>query len=128
MSMIFKLGEKNYTSHVVDGSYKVNLIPKYKSWQDGYGNRHRDQRGAKYEGSLDLMFKSVSDHSTFLSDLATARYNAENQYTITLVANNNAPDTSATIHAFIDINDITRALKGDMTEYMQAYKLTITES
>ena len=30
MSMIFKVGTKDYTSHVIDGSYKVNKIPKYK--------------------------------------------------------------------------------------------------
>lgn len=128
MSMIFKVGTKDYTSHVIDGSYKINKIPKYKAWSDGFGNRHRDQRAAKHEGTLELMFKSMTDHSTFLADLVAAKYNAELQYTLTIVDNNNAPDTSVEIHAFVDINDITRALKGDKTEYVKAYKVTITES
>lgn len=128
MSMIFKVGTKDYTGHVIDGTYKINLIRQYKTWNDGFGNRHRDQRNPKHEGSLELMFKSMLDHAQFLADLELAKYNAEYQYTITIVDNNNSPDTAVTIHAFVDINDITRALKGNMTEYMKAYKVTITES
>jgi len=124
---IFSIGAKDYSSYVVDESYKINSIPQYKSWTDGYGNRHRDQRPAKHSGSVDLFFKSMTDYSTFLSDLATAKYNAENQYTLTVKANNLNPTTEVTIHAFVDFEG-KRALKGDFSEYMEKVTLKIEES
>lgn len=126
--MTFRIGLKDYSAHVIDGTYKINRIPKYKAWNDGFGNRHRDQRIAKFEGTLELMFKDINDHKTFLNDLNLAKRSAEQIYTLTVTANNYEPTTSNVIYAFVDINDITRALKGDMTDYMKAYKVTITES
>lgn len=124
---IFKIGSVDYSSYVIDESYKINSIPQYKSWTDGYGNRHRDQRPAKHSGSVDLFFKTMTQYTTFLSDLNTAKYNAEKQYTLTVKANNLTPDTEATIHAFVDFEP-ARALKGDFTEFMGKVSLKIEES
>lgn len=50
----FTVANTNLTNYIVDGSYNVNSVDSYESWEDGNRLEHRVIITKKIEGSFDI--------------------------------------------------------------------------
>lgn len=66
---LLQIGGVDYTSHIINGSYNVNLVPIYTDWVDGYHVTHRDIYRWIPRGSFRMRFFNNTELEAFLAAL-----------------------------------------------------------
>lgn len=69
MAALFKIGEIDYTSHIVAPTYSVDLKPLYDEWVDANRITHREVVRKRIEGKFTMKFYSISEYNEFLENL-----------------------------------------------------------
>lgn len=98
------------TSHIVDGTYKINSSDQYESWKDGNGVEHRIIVRTKVSGSFDFV---CCDKTITLSDFLTLWNGAVNNGVVLIgltVLNEGRFDA---INAYYEITNKDHIKKGD---------------
>lgn len=85
--MLFKIGDNDYTTHIRQGTYKVNSEELYKSWIDANFIEHRHIYRTKVGGSFSLYFGNQAEFVEFLQRLEAVR-NINGYYVVGLMSNN----------------------------------------
>lgn len=75
MSVLFKIGNTDFTSCIVAPTYKVNQVPDYDEWIDANRRKHRNIVRHTIKGTFTMKFASGQQYQTFLNALNTARSN-----------------------------------------------------
>lgn len=122
---MFKVGNTDYSNHVIAGAYKVNQNDVPVTWTDGNYTEHRDIVRKRVEGSFDMYFKNMTEWDAFLTVLEANK--TDGYYNITVVCNN-VPSATAekTINAFVDIEP-TRNRNDFWADFMERFTVTIKE-
>lgn len=118
------LTSKDYSNHVIAGTYEVNNEPQYVSWEDAGHIEHRFKQRDRVVGSFDMFFRTVSDYATFKSDLDTNRSSSNDSVNMTVKVNNLNQDK--TINAFVSFS-LVRNRDGKWNDYFERFKVTIKE-
>lgn len=69
MAALFKIGEIDYTSHIVAPTYSVDLKPLYDEWVDANRITHREVVRKRIEGKFTMKFYNISEYNEFLENL-----------------------------------------------------------
>lgn len=123
--MTFIVGtNKDYSSHVIAGSYKVKDEPQYSEWEDTSHRKHKFRQRNKVVGTFDMFFRTLAEYTTFKSDLDAAQSSSDDSYSISVTVNNTGVQKS--IYAFIDY-DLTRGIDGGWNDYFERFTVKIEE-
>lgn len=117
-------GAKDYSNHVIAGTYEVNNEPQYTTWDDAGRIEHRFKQRDKVVGSFDMFFRTASDYATFKSDLDANRSTTNDSVNMTVKVNDLNQDK--TINAFISFK-LVRNRDGKWNDYFERFKVTIRE-
>lgn len=69
MAALFKIGETDYTRHIVAPTYEVDLKPLYDEWVDANRVTHREVVRKRIEGTFTMKFYNISEYNEFLTTL-----------------------------------------------------------
>ena len=123
--MTFLVGtSKDYSAHVIAGSYKVNNDPQYSEWEDVNHRVHRFKLRDKVVGSFDMFFRTTTEYATFLADLAAAQSATNNSYAISVTVNDTGEQKA--IDAFVDY-ELVRNIDGGWNDYFERFTVKIEE-
>lgn len=122
--MVFKVGNVDYSDHVIAGSYKVNNEPSYKTWVDAAYHTHRQKLRDKVAGSFDMFFRTVEDYEAFMEDISDAMDSSDDAVSLSVTVNNTSEQK--TIYAFVDYR-LVRNIDGAWNDYFERYTVTIEE-
>ena len=121
---LIKIGNTDCSDNVVRGSYKVNRIDVYKTYEDANGATHRRYIRKKMSGTLQMFFKFMSDYEDFI-ELIDANKSATT-YAVACTLYDNLSSDVYTVNAFIDFQP-TITQDAGLREYMQVLDITIEE-
>ena len=110
MFILFKAGLVDYTSKIIEGSYKVYQENITYDWEDGNYKKHKEILRTKTSGSFQVKLNSWSAYTTFISTLNGVKVGSE--YTLTVFAQNT--NTSVTSKFFLTLPPELRQ-KSDLT-------------
>jgi hypothetical protein len=85
--LLFSIGQSNYSTNIIKGSYEVNEYDEREEWVDANYITHKYGGRTRIRGSFDLMFMKLSQYQSFLADLS-ANKNLDGTYLATLYVNN----------------------------------------
>lgn len=120
--MVFLVGNKDYSAHVIAGSYEVNNDPQYKEWEDASYISHKLKLRDRVQGSFDMWFRTVEEYEEFKADLDAVK--ANEAYTISLTVNNTSEQ--ANIYAYLDFK-LVRNIDGAWNDYFERFTVTVKE-
>lgn len=84
---LFVLGQNNYSTNIIKGSYEVNEYDEREEWVDANYVTHKYGGRTRIRGSFDMQFMKLADYQAFVSDLA-ANKSLNGTYIATLYVNN----------------------------------------
>ena len=123
MFILFKAGLVDYTSKIIEGSYKVYQENITYDWEDGNYKKHKEILRTKTSGSFQIKLSSWSAYTTFISTLNGVKVGSE--YTLTVFAQNT--NTSVTSKFFLTLPPELRQ-KSDLTFTPGTFTITIEEA
>lgn len=92
MFVLFKIGNDDYSTSIIEGSYKVYKEPVTYDWEDGNYVKHKEVLRHRTSGSFSMRFKSWSAYTTFLSKLSAVKTGTKYALTVYSI-NTNEPVT-----------------------------------
>lgn len=125
--MIFMIGTTaagDYSNRVIAGSYNVQTNSVYNSWTDANGVEHRSVIRSRTSGSFDMFFKEMSEYETFVALIESTKTTG---MTVLCSVLSNTTNTMVTGDFFIEFAPV-RNRKGDWSDYMERFTVTITEA
>lgn len=125
--MIFMIGTTaagDYSNRVIAGSYSVHTSPVYNSWTDANGIEHRNVIRSRTSGTFDMFFKEMSEYETFIALIESTKTTG---MTVLCSVLSNTTNTMVTGDFFIEFAPV-RNRKGDWSDYMERFTVTITEA
>ncbi|MBQ1572354.1 MAG: hypothetical protein IIZ78_14600 [Clostridiales bacterium] len=94
MSVLFKIGNTDYTSHIVNGTYEVNAEEINDTYTDCNEVNHFIHLATKVKGSFEMAFQTQAEYSAMVSAIASAKSQSTNSWTVTVTPNNTLTQTS----------------------------------
>lgn len=120
---VFKIGNNDYSGHVIAGTYNVNEYDEYTLWEDANKREHRDVIRTRIEGSFDMFFNSAEDFQTFYQTYKAAA-DASGLTPITVM--NNTTNTLVSINAYIDF-ELVRNRHDNWQDYYEVFSVNVKE-
>ena len=124
MSILFKIGSTDYTSYIVNGSYKVNAEEINETYDDCNAVTHYIHIRSKIKGTFDMAFKTQAEYSAFLTAFLAAKSNQTNAWTVIVTPNNTL--TQSTISARVTFAP-SRELTAALTDIIRRITVNIEE-
>lgn len=124
MSVLFKIGNNDFTNHIVNETYKVNSEEVNETYQDCNEVTHYVYIRSKVKGSFDMAFKTQAEYSAFLTAFLAAKSSATNSWTVIVTPNNTL--TQATIDARVTFSPV-RELTVSRTDIIRRMTVDIEE-
>lgn len=122
--MIFKIGNDDYSAHVIAGTYEINDLPEYESWRDMNGIQHKFKQRNRLQGGLDMFFRTMEEYSAFKNSVESNKSSSNDSVRIT--ATDNLTNTDKTAYAYIDYSPV-RGRDGKWQDYFPSFKVSIEE-
>lgn len=69
MSVLFKIGDNDYTNHITVPSYKVNREKEEEEWVDVTKTKHKEIVRTTVRGDFDIYFDDINELYAFLDDI-----------------------------------------------------------
>ena len=121
---LFKISTTDCSDNVVRGSYQVNRIDIYKTYEDANGATHRRFIRKKMTGTFQMFFKLMKDYSDFVELIEDNK--SATTYAVPCTLYDNYSGDVYTVNAFIDFQP-TITQDAGLREYMQVLDITIEE-
>lgn len=121
---LFKISTTDCSDNVVRGSYNVNRIDVYKTYEDANGVIHRRFIRTKIAGSFQMFFKFMDDYSDFVELIEDNK--SATTFAVPCTLYDNYSGEVYTVNAFIDFQ-ATITQDAGLREYMQVLDITIEE-
>ena len=99
-AVILQINSVDFSSYVVQRTYKVQNVKEYAAWVDGNRITHRTLTRQKVTGSFDIRFTNETDYNSFLSAITSAT-TADDYTAVTLYVLNDKQ--LMTINAFLTL-------------------------
>lgn len=94
MSILFKIGNNDYTSHIVNASYKVNSEEINETYDDCNEITHYIYLRSKVKGSFDMAFSTQAEYSAFVTAFLAAKNSSTNSWSVIVTPNNTLTQTT----------------------------------
>ena len=121
---LFMISTTDCSDNVVRGSYMVNRIDVYKTYEDANGATHRRFIRKKMTGKLQMFFKYIEDYADFVELIETNK--SATTFAVPCTLYDNLSGDVYTVNAFIDFQP-TITQDAGLREYMQVLDITIEE-
>ena len=120
--VLFKIGNTDYTAHIVQGNYDVKQEPVYKEWTDANLVNHRLEIRKRIKGSFSMVFKNIEEATAFNS--AVKNNETDGYVNVSLRCN----DTNELINARCSLEySFIRDKRGYIEDYYTVFKVKVTE-
>lgn len=123
MFILFKAGIVDYSSKIIEGSYKVYQEDITYDWEDGNYKKHKEILRTQTKGSFQMKLNSWAEYTSFLSTLSGVKVGSE--YTLTVFAQNT--NTSVASKFFVTLPPELRQ-KSNLTFTPGTFTITIEEA
>ena len=123
-TILFKIGTTDVSDNIVRGSYVVNRIDVYKTYEDANGATHRRFIRKKMSGKLQMFFKYMEDYEDFVALLEDNK--SASTFAVNCTLYDNYSGELFTVAAFIDFEP-TITQDAGLREYMQVLDITVEE-
>lgn len=124
MSVLFKIGNTDYTSHIVNGTYEVNAEEINDTYTDCNEVKHFILLTTKVKGSFDMAFQTQAEYSAMVSAIISEKSSSTNSWTVTVTPNNTL--TQANIDCRLKFTP-KRELTAAGTDIIRRMTITIEE-
>lgn len=88
MSVLFKIGNTDYTNYIIDGTYDVNSEEINDTYTDASEVNHFIHLRNRVKGSLEMVFATQTEYSALVTAIASAKSQNTNSWTVTVTPNN----------------------------------------
>lgn len=85
---VFKIGDTDFSAHVIAGSYSVCNDEIIALWTDGNGNSHRRTKRKKMQGSFDMFFRTMEEFQGFIEAINASKAENMNNYVSATLTDN----------------------------------------
>lgn len=123
-TIALKIGNSDFSDHVIAGSYDVQLTEVYESHKDASEIERRRLIRTKVVGSFNMFFRQMLTYKLFVAAINSAK-TARLTVPITVTPNNT--DTATTINAFVSFAPV-RNRGDDWSDYMEQFTVHIEEA
>ncbi len=124
MSILFKLGNTDYTGHIVNASYEVNKVEVAETYKDCNGVSHFIHIRDQIKGKFDMAFQTQAEYSALATAINSAKSGTTNSWTAIVTPNNTL--TQATIDCRISFEP-KRELTAAGTDIIRRMTITSEE-
>ena len=124
MSVLFKIGNTDYTNIVVNATYKINEDEINETYEDCNHVTHYLFKRTKVSGTFDVGFKTYADYVAFVSMIQSTKSALTNSWSCMVTPNNNP--TAKTINARITFKP-TRELTAARTDIIRQMTVNVEE-
>lgn len=124
MSVLFKIGNNDFTNHIVNETYKINSEEINETYEDCNAVTHHIYIRSKVKGSFDMAFKTQTEYSAFLTAFHAAKSSATNSWSVIVTPNNTL--TQVTIDARVTFSPV-RELTVSRTDIIRRMTVDIEE-
>jgi hypothetical protein len=124
MSILFKLGNTDYTGHIVNASYEVNKVEVAETYKDCNGVSHFIHIRDQIKGKFDMAFQTQAEYLALATAINSAKSGTTNSWTAIVTPNNTL--TQATIDCRISFEP-KRELTAAGTDIIRRMTMTIEE-
>lgn len=100
-NIMFQIGigeGSDYSNRVIAGTYSVQKIEIYTTWEDANGRTHRAIYREKTSGSFNMLFKTLEEYKAFCSRINNTK---QNDGSCPCTVLDNLTDTQVTSDFFI---------------------------
>ena len=87
MSVLFKIGNTDYTNYIIDGTYDVNSEEINDTYTDASEVNHFIHLRNRVKGSLEMVFATQTEYSALVTAIASAKSQNTNSWTVTVTPN-----------------------------------------
>lgn len=122
---IFKIGNRDFTSNVIPGTYAVNLVDVAYTWQDGLMVTHKSIIRRKLSGKFDMFFRTAEEFHDFIATIEAAT-NSNNTVRVNLIANNDTNNALLSRHLFINYEAVRNKDAGG-NDYFEQLTIGVEE-
>lgn len=122
--MVFKIGNTDFSGHVIAGSYAINKEAEYVTWTDAAHKTHKLRKRYRVKGTCDMFFRTIAEYSAFQSAIAAAT--AANNDSINMTVTVNKTTEDKTIEAYLDYLPV-RNRDGNWNDYFERFTLSVEE-
>lgn len=124
MSVLFKIGNNDFTDHIVNETYKINSEEINETYEDCNAVTHHIYIRSKVKGSFDMAFKTQAEYSAFLAVFHAAKSSSTNSWNIIVTPNNTL--AQVTIDARVTFSPV-RELTVSRTDIIRRMTVDIEE-
>lgn len=124
MSVLFKIGNNDYSGHVVNATYQINLEEISETYQDCNEVTHYIYLRSKVKGKFDMAFSTQTEYDAFITAFWAAKNSSTNSWSVIVTPNNTLIQT--TIDARVTFEPV-RELTISRTDIIRQMTVNIEE-
>ena len=122
-NVMFKVGNTDYSNHVISGTYQVQNVELYVAWTDGNYVEHRHKTREQMQGTFDVFFKTIDEYKAFCADV---KANKKLDLSVPCVLFDNMTDTEKTCDCFVEFQPTRR--RNDMwQDEIEVFEVKVKE-
>lgn len=121
--MIFSISDKDYSDHVIAGTYKINTRTEYDEFLDAAKIKHKRILREKAAGSFNMFFRTEEEYLAFKNTLDQAK-SSEETYPVSVTVNDTGEQREC--NAFIDY-ELTRNRDASWRDYFEVFTVNLEE-
>lgn len=121
---VFKIGNTDFSSHVIAGTYNINSYDLYSERQTGSKKIRRKFLRTQIMGSFDVFFRTMAEYTAFLNKYNSAK---STELTVNCTVTPNNTNIETVVSAFLSFTP-TRNRDGQWHDYMEPFTIELTEA
>ena len=94
MSILFKIGNNDYTGHIVNGTYEINKEEVAETYDDCNAVTHHIHIRNKIKGKFDVAFQTQGEYAALASVINGAKSAVTNSWSAIVTPNNTLTQTN----------------------------------
>lgn len=121
--IMFKVGQHDFSNHVIASKYKVHNVDVFSSWTDANYRKHCDKQREKVTGSFEMIFKTIEEYEEFAIAM---RSNKTSSLSYNIVVADNINNEQKEIEAYVTWKP-SRSMNDLLQDYFEKFTVTIEE-
>lgn len=121
---VFKIGNTDFSGHVIAGTYNINSYDLYSERQTGSKKIRRKFLRTQIMGSFEMFFRTMAEYTAFLNKYNSAK---STELTVNCTVTPNNTNIETVVSAFLSFTP-TRNRDGQWHDYMEPFTIELTEA
>jgi len=122
---VFKIGNVDFSGHVIAGTYSIKNVDVFATWDDGDGRTHKKLKRTQMRGSFEMFFKTMEDYESFVDAIESGKTASSSAFVEATLTDNYSNDDISSNYYF-DFSPVrNRAANWD--DYMMRFTVNVEE-